>query len=141
MNNDVFLAGYADAEWRTEFKERIARDIVILDLYDANYPLLMEDGKAELVAQELESIEDCELVVFYLCKEWNSPYSMLQLGDAVGRGKQVIVHIGAGVSGATKIMRYCEYRGVVFVRNMDDLVENVEEYLSQSEMTKSLDLE
>jgi len=141
MDIDVYLAGYADAEWREDFKERIARDITIYDPFIQSYESLNTDGKAEQVAREFESIDNCKLIIFYLCKEWDSHYSMIQLGDAVGKGKQVVVHVELGMDSAEKITRYCEYRGIIVVNIMEDLVENVEEFLAQSEMAESLDLD
>ena len=138
MRNDVYLAGYADPEWRAEFKDKVARDVIVFDSFDHNYASLTPGGKAELIAKELENINDCELVVFYLCKEWDSSYSMIQLGDTVGQGRRVIVYVENGMDSEEKIVRYCEYRGIIVVSSMEDLIENVEEYLAQTELAKSL---
>jgi len=135
---DVYLTGYSKTEWRTEFKNRIARDITVFDPIDPNYDSFDDAAKANQVAKELENIEDSEVVLFYLCKNWDSAYSMLKLGDAVGRGKQVIVLIEPGTSSEEKITRYCEYRGVLVVDNLDDMVENVEECLAQADLVKAM---
>jgi len=135
---DVYLSGNADTGWRNDFKDRVARDITIFDPIDPKYSSFDEDEKANQIAKELETIEDSELVVFYLCSEWKSFYSMLKLGDAVGRGKQVIVLIEPGTESEEKITRYCEYRGVLVVDNMEDLVENVEECLAQADLIKAM---
>lgn len=138
---DVYLTGYAKTEWRTEFRNRVARDITVFDPIDPNYDSFDGTEKANQVAKELGNIEDCELIVFYLCKDWNSPYSMLKLGDAVGRGKQVFVLIEPGTISEEKIKRYIEYRGALAVTNMEDLVENVEECLAQADMVKAMSFE
>ncbi len=135
---DIYLAGYANTEWRNEFKDRIARDITIFDPLDPKYSSFDESEKANQIAKELELIEDSELIVFYLCPEWQSYYSMLTLGDAVGRGKQVIVLIKEGTESIEKITRYCEYRGVLIVDNIDEIVENAEEFIAQSDLVKAM---
>jgi len=135
---DIYLTGYTNTEWRTEFKNRIARDITVFDPIDPKYDSFNASQKANQVAKELKNIEDSEVVLFYLCREWDSAYSMLKLGDAVGRGKQVIVLIDADTKSAEKITWYCEYRGVLVVNNMDDLIENVEEYLAQADLVKAM---
>lgn len=136
---DVYLSGYSDTQWREEFKNRIAREVTIFDPIDPKYSSFNASEKANHIAKELENIEDCDIIVFYLCREWNSLYSMLQLGDSVGHGKQVAVLIEPGTESEEKITRYCEYNGVLLVDNMDDLVENVEEYLAQADLLKVTD--
>ena len=131
MLMDVYLAGYADTKWREEFKNTIARDIEISDPFDSKYNEFTSSEKANQIAKELENIENCQVVVFYFCPEWDSCYSILQLGDAVGRGKQVTVCLIPGSGTEEKIRRYCEYRGVLIVSNLEDLVVNTEEYLAQ----------
>jgi len=136
---DVYLSGYADTGWRSEFKDRIARDITIFDPIDPKYSSFNESEKANQVAKELENMEDAEVIVFYLCPEWKSFYSMLKLGDAVGRGKQIIVLLEPGTESGEKIARYCEYRGILIVEDLDDLVENVEECLAQADQVKAME--
>ena len=133
---DVYLAGYANTKWREEFKNTIARDIEIFDPIDSRYNEFTPSEKSNQIAKELEHIERCEIIVFYFCPEWDSCYSILQLGDAVGRGKQVVVCIIPGDGSEEKIRRYCEYRGVVTVNNLEDLIVNTEEYLGQVEILK-----
>ena len=60
---DVFLAGYADAKWRSEFGDKIARDITIFDSMTSVYHLLDNGAKANLVAEELQNIELCERIL------------------------------------------------------------------------------
>lgn len=137
---DVYLAGYANRLWRDKFIEQIDNDVEVYDPWIENYVSLNGAGKADQVARELEMIEECELIVFYLCKEWESRFSTLQLGDAVGRGKQVVICISDAIDGEAKIRRYCEYRGVIVTTNLEDLVTTVEEYLAEVELC-SADLE
>ena len=137
---DVYLGGYANTEWREEFKSQIARDITIFDPYDKEYDTFDAEAKANHIAKELEHIEQSEIVVFYMCKHWNSLYSMMQLGEAIGRGKQIIACIAEETEEIEKIERYCEYRGIPIVNNVDDLVANVEECIGQAEMLKSMEL-
>jgi len=136
---DVYLGGYADIIWRGEFKGKISRDISIFDPFETTYLTFDENEKANQIAKELEYIENSEVIVFYMCPEWNSLYSMTQLGDAVGQGKQVVVCLEGDVESEEKIRRYCEYKGIPIVENIDDLVENVEECIGQMEMLKSME--
>jgi len=131
---DIYLTGCSDTKWRTELKESVARDITIFDPIHPKYSSFNESEKANQVANELENLENCQIIVFHLPKNWNSAYSLLQLGDAVGRGKQVIVLLEPGVTAEEKITWYCEYYGVLLVDNLEDLVENIEECVAQMEL-------
>jgi len=134
---DVYLAGYADTKWREEFKNTIAMDIEVFDPFDKKYNEFTSSEKANHIAKEFTYVEQSEVVVFYFCPEWNSCYSILQLGDAVGRGKSVIVCLIPGTDSEEKLRRYCEFRGVLIVNNIEDLVVNTEEYLSQLEILEN----
>lgn len=136
--SDIYLAGYADTVWREEFKEKIANDIDVFDPFDENYDNLETHGKAELVAKELENMEKSSIIIFYICKEWVSLYGALQLGFATGLNKQIIVYLEEDAKSEEKIRRFCEYRGIVTVDTMDDLVENAEECVGQIELCKSI---
>jgi hypothetical protein len=131
---DVYLGGYAGTEWRNKFSDMIGDDITIFDPIEDGYDQFDDVQKANLVAKELQHIEESQIIIFYLTKEWNSQFSMLELGDAVGRGKQVVVCIDGKIDGEEKIRRFCEYRGVLFVDNLDDLVTVTEEFLGQIEL-------
>lgn len=136
---DVYLGGYANTKWREEFKNQIARDITVFDPYDEEYDSFNEEEKANHIAKELEHIEQSDIIAFYMCKHWNSLYSMMQLGEAIGQGKQIIACIEEETEDTKKIERYCEYRGIPVVDNVEDLVENVEECIGQAEMLKSME--
>jgi hypothetical protein len=132
---DVYLGGYADERWREEFCNGLNdEDITIFDPMHDDYGTFNESEKANQVAQELEMIESSSVIVFFLDPEWKSYFSMLQLGDAVGRGKQVIVCISGSIESEEKIRRYCEYRGALVADNIDDLVTYTEECLGQMEL-------
>ncbi len=131
---DVYLAGYPDVSWRKSFLSLVDEDVTVYDPIIDEYKDLNHKEKANLVASELESIEISEIIVFYLCKNWQSYFSMLQLGDAAGRGKQVVVCIADAIDSEEKIRRYCEYRGIIVVENLDDLASTVEEYLAEVEL-------
>jgi hypothetical protein len=131
---DVYLAGYPDISWRESFLSLIDESITVYDPIIDEYKRLNHEEKADLVASELEFIEKSEIIVFYLCKKWQSYFSMLQLGDAVGRGKQVVICIADTIDSEEKIRRYCEYRGIIVVESLDDLVSTVEEYLAEVEL-------
>ena len=131
---DVYLAGYADKEWRSEFMSSISNDIKVFDPMIQNYDELDEGEYADQVARELELAETSEVVVFYLDENWKSYFSMIQLGDTVGRGKQVVVCMPNDIESEAKIRRYCEYRGIGIADNLEDLVSSVEELLAETEL-------
>lgn len=134
MLYDVYLDGSFNPAWRNQFCDNLSDDIKICDLFEESYDQLDAVGKANLIAKELQFIEQSQVVVFYLHPEWKSHFTMLKLGDAVGRGKQVIVCIEGAIESEEKIRRYCEYRGVVIVETLDDLITVTEEYIGQIEL-------
>lgn len=132
---DVYLAGVSDRAWRETFKKTISEDIKVFDPVVDGYNELNEDGKANQVAREMTAMEEnCALVAFYFDSSWNGQSSMLELGNAVGRGKQVIVCLEGKVKGANKIQRFCEMQGVIIVSSLDELITTVEEYLGELAM-------
>ncbi len=138
---DVYLAGFADVNWRNEFKNAIARDISVFDPYDKNYEEFDEHEKANHIAKELETMDESELVIFCFCPQWDSLYSSIQLGEAMGKNLQVILYLQNPGDWSKKIQRYCEYRGIMIIEDMEDLVENVEEILAQSDLVESMDFQ
>ena len=131
MYYDVYLGGITSPQWRKDFKSQISSDISVFDPY---LDKLNEEDKIEQIARELYFIEQCEIVVFCLNSEKTSKSSRLQLGDAVGHDKQVIVCLDGNVEGSSYVEKYCEYRGVVVVFSVEDLVRTVEEYVAEVEL-------
>lgn len=138
---DVYLGGYTDTGWRNSFCDSLSEDISVFDPIVEGYEDFDITQKANQVAQELEMIETSSVVVFYLHENWKSYFSMLELGDAVGRGKQVIVCIDTPIDSEEKIRRYCEYRGMIIVSSLDELVTTVEECIGQMELCEVVNAE
>ena len=131
---DVYLGGIVDRTWRETFKNTISADIKVFDPVIDKYDTLNESERANESAREVLAAEKCALVVFYLDSSWLGQSNMLELGDAVGRGKQVVVCLVDKVIGDEKIRRYCELQGVIVVQSLDELVTTVEEYLAELAM-------
>jgi len=135
MNYDVYLGGASTSQWREEFKTQISSDISIFDPLLDEYQDLSEEAKANETARQLFHLENGNtLIVFYLDFNWNGTSSLLELGDSVGRGKQVIVCLDGEVMGEDKIRRYCEFRGVMIVESIEELVAMTESYLAEKEL-------
>lgn len=133
MYYDVYLGGVTTSEWREKFKSQISSDISVFDPYLEGFDTFTKGDKAEQIARELYFIEQCDIVVFYL-DTTQSKSVRLQIGDAVGHDKQVIVCLDKGVEGAPYIEHYCEYRGVILINTMEELVRTVEEYAAEVEL-------
>lgn len=134
---DIYLAGYADPKWRDEFNRQISNDINVFDPLVHNYKNLDDEERANQVAKEFELSETSEVVVFYFDENWKSYFSMVQFGDIVGRGQQVIACIPNKIESEEKVRRYCEYRGVIITASLEELVSTVEEMLAESELCEA----
>ena len=131
---DVYLAGYANEDWRDEFIKQISDDINVFDPIVHRYHEFSEEEYSNHVAKELELAETSELIVFYFDENWKSYFSMIQFGDIVGRGKQVIVCIPNKIESEEKIRLYCEYRGIVITESLEELIPSVESILAEKEL-------
>jgi len=133
MVYDVYLGGVMTPEWRKEFKSRISSDISVFDPYVETFVKFDNNEKTEQIAREFYSMNECDIIIFYL-DSTAAKSALLQLGDAVGNGKQVIVCLNESVPGETFIKRYCEFRGIVLVESMEDLVIVTEECAAELEL-------
>lgn len=132
---DVYLGGLSNRDWRSKFKNEISQDIAIFDPMVENYEAFNENARANEVARQLSAMQEkCAVLVFYLNSEWNGHSTLLEIGDAVGRGAQVIVCLDGVVKDEEKIRRYCEFHGVLTVSSLDDLITTVEEYMAELSM-------
>ena len=137
---DVYLGGLAENDWRENFKSKIGTDVGIFDPMVDGFDRYDDSERANQTAREFTHMQDqCALVVFYFKKNWLGINSLLQLGDSVGRGKQVFVCIdGSNGKPETldeeKIRNYCDYTGAPVLTSLNDLVMTVEEYLAELEM-------
>lgn len=132
MKYDVYLGGMSQSKWRTKVKEALPRDIKI---FDPLAETLDNTNMAEVYDQSAKQLYNLEngniVVVFYLNEEWNGSTTLLEIGDSVGRGKQVIVCLDGDVKYADKIRCYCDFRGALVVNSLDELISVVESCLSE----------
>ena len=134
---DLYLGGIAEVDWREQFRMHISDDITVFDPMIDGYESLSDLELSNQVARELYYIEECNLIIFYINNKWKGASTLLELGDAVGSDKSVIVCLDGKIKGGNKIKRYCEYRGVHVVSTIDELVMAAEEYLSQEELANT----
>ncbi|MHA2279817.1 MAG: nucleoside 2-deoxyribosyltransferase domain-containing protein [Promethearchaeota archaeon] len=132
---DVYLGGVTSPDWRKEFTSQVSSDISVFDPYIQKFGDYNAQDKAEQIAREFYFMDQSHVLVFYF-NEKSGKSARLQLGDAVGRGKQVIVCLDGKVPGKTFIKRYCEYRGILLVESLEDLVTTVEECSAELELCK-----
>lgn len=133
MMYDVYLGGVTTPKWRKEFKDQVSSDISVFDPYVETYSNYNKHDKSEQIAREFYFMSECEVIVFYLNSK-TAKSARLQLGDAVGNDKQVIVCLDGKVPGKTFIKRYCEFRGIILVESMEDLISTVEECAAELEL-------
>ncbi len=127
---DVYLGGVISPFWRKEFKSQISSDISVFDPYVDG---LKSKDKSEQIAREFYFMDQCELLIFYF-NDRAAKSARLHFGDAVGRGKQVVVCLDGKVKGKTFIKRYCDYRGILLADSLEDLVATVEECAAELEL-------
>jgi hypothetical protein len=129
---DIYLGGLSEPSWRAKFKSEISPDISIFDPMVENYETFSEHQRANERAHQFVVMQnECTVIVFYLNDKWKGHSTLLEIGDAVGRGIQVILCLDGKVKDAEKIQRYCEYHGVLVVNSLDDLITTVEEYMAE----------
>ena len=133
---DVYLGGVTTSTWRNEFKSQISSDISVFDPFVEEFKTFKKDDKAEQIAREFYFMEQCDIIVFYLDSTSIAKSARLQIGDAVGHGKQVIICIDGKVRGKTFIRRYSEYRGLIIVESLEELITTVEECAAELELCK-----
>ncbi len=132
---DVYLGGLSALSWRTELKSKISDDISVFDPTVDGHEEYDEGQRADEIARQLSVMQEkCAVIVFYLNSEWKGHSTLLELGDAVGRGAQVIMCLDGEVKGKEKVERYCEYHGVPIADSLEDLITTVEEYMAELAM-------
>lgn len=132
---DVYLGGLSDQTWRSKLKNEISQDITIFDPMVEDYESYDEGARANETARQLSTMQEkCAIIAFYLNAQWTGHSTLLEIGDAVGRGAQVIVCLDGEVKDLEKIQRYCEYHGVLLVDTLDDLITTIEEYMAELSM-------
>jgi hypothetical protein len=132
---DVYLGGLSDLSWRTKLKNEISQDISVFDPIVDGYDDFNENERANETARQLQVMQEkCAVIVFYLNSTWKGHSTLLELGDAVGRGGQVVMCLDGAVKDKEKIERYCEYHGVPVVYTLEELITAVEEYMAELAM-------
>lgn len=110
-----------------EFKAKICSDISI---FHVNSPIIPFEHESEQMAKEFYYLDTSKMVVF-IKDDGLTCLDGIKIGDAVGHGKQVILLLNQSNN---DLGRYCEYRGVTLVSNVDELVLETEEHIGQLEM-------
>lgn len=132
MQYDIYLGGVADRIWRSKLKRSMSKDLKIFDPMIRNYDKLSAELQLNQQAKEYSFLEnDNRVVIFYLDKTWKGTSTLLEIGDAVARGKQVVVCLDGTVKGKKDIQQYCEFRGVLLVYSLKELISTVKEMLSE----------
>ncbi len=132
---DVYLGGVSSTHWRKDFATQISSDISIFDPYIQDFSKYKSKDKVEQIAREFYFMDQSSILVFYF-NEKSGKSARLQLGDAVGNDKHVIVCLDGKVKGKTFIKRYCNYRGLLMTESMEDLVATVEACSAELELCK-----
>lgn len=128
---DIYLGGISEPTWRKYFKSKVSSKHVIFDPYVPNYKK-NKSNVDDLHAKQWYHLEnDNRLTVFYVNDKWSGASTLLEIGDCVGRNKQIIVCLEGNVVDREKICRYCEFRGVMITESIDDLVQATETFLSE----------
>lgn len=131
MNYDIYLGGIFKKEWR----EKLKASLPCVNICDPMVDDFDHEDVAKCydqTAKQLYHIENGNLLVlFYLNSEWNGTITLLEIGDAIGRGKQVVVCLDGDVRGCEKIRRYCEFRGAILTYSIDEMIETVHGYLHE----------
>lgn len=126
---DIYLAGSINSEWRNFFKGSISDGVKIFDPSVANFSELLPEQKDDCAAKEFTIMEEQScIVVFYFDKNWNGHTSLLELGNIVGKGKQVFICIEDGVVAKDKILNFCDFHGVYSTSSLEDLIATVGQY-------------
>lgn len=140
MMYDVYLGGVTTPEWRKKFKAQISSDVSVFDPYVESFSKYNKHDKAEQIAREFCFMSECRTIIFYFNSK-AAKSARLQLGDAIGNDRQVIVCMDGKVPGKTFIRRYCEFRGIILVESMEDLVSTVEECAAELELCQFSELD
>lgn len=129
---DIYLGGMCnDSKWKSDLKNKISKDIKIYDPQLDDYKKLNPEQKTNQMAKEVQVQQNCAIVIFYMNSGWKGTSTLLELGTAVGSGKQVIVCMDGKVKGSKQIEKYCEYHGINVCNSIDDLVLTIEEFIGE----------
>lgn len=134
MSYDVCLCGLEDVAWRNEFKEKISSDISVLDTFEKKVNRRSGKELAATIARQIGLVSECNIIVFYFNEKWNGMHGLIDLGDCIGQQKPIIVCLDGKVKNEHEMRRYCEFRGIQMVDNLDELITEVEEYAGQIEL-------
>ena len=135
---NIYLGGIIEAAWRDAFKKGIGSDVEIFDPVVEGYHELETVSQYNLLAKELFAMDQCDIAVFYLDGSDAGKSVRLKIGDAVGRGQQVVICLNGDVDGSEFLERFCEYRGVALTHTLPDLIETVKEIVDEINRVPSI---
>jgi len=143
---DVFLGGIKDdtcLQWRKIFKENISNDITIYDSVENGGNNKDSDQKMNnKIGEELFQLDHSKIGVFYFNgKAKIKSNAILELGNAAGQGKPIIVGIEDTNDdlNVRQIKSWCEGCGIPVVVGLENLVWSTEEYLAEMELCKDVE--
>lgn len=142
----IFLAGSIEMgsaiDWQSVFTESFEHDRVTLlnprrDEWDSTWEQSIINQKfTEQVEWELEYLESCDMVVFYLDPNTKSPISLMELGLILGLNNEnnrqkIIVCCPHGFYRKGNVDIICNKYFIDVVESLDDLIYEVKHYLSK----------
>jgi len=138
----IFLAGSIEMGKAENWQEKITENlkdfnVVLLnprrDDWDSSWKQSIEDEKfSEQVNWELDSLENCEVIVMYFDPNTKSPISLLELGLFARSGKlAVICPEGFWRKGNVDIT--CEKYKVTSFKTIDDFINKMKSWLKTRE--------
>lgn len=136
--SSVFLAGSIEmgkaVDWQTKLTEALSDlDVLVLNPrredWDSSWEQKKENAQfREQVEWELTALEDCDVIALYFDPATKSPITLMELGIHVGSGK-LVVCCPEGFYRKGNVDIVCETYGVTQVETLEDLIEEVRNFL------------
>lgn len=131
MRYDIYLGGISDKMWRETFKQQLPSNYSVLDPFVDNFFELKQEKQIEEIAKDFLMMDQAQVLVFYFNGSEKGQATRLKLGDAVGRGKQILVCVESGTPGENFLHTYFNYRGIPVYCSLNELVKETVEILEQ----------
>jgi len=139
---DVFLGGVScgtSAKWYERFQEELSDDITVYNGVcegDSNGDTAQEKNNNQV--KELCQLDHCKLAVFYFDDTSSTKAnSLMQLGNATGQGKPILVGIEKSdkLNAEIEMIRaFCQGCGIAIVDDLESLIWSTEEYLAELQL-------
>ena len=136
----IFLAGSIEMDqavnWQKRCEEVLSEKYILFnprrDSWDNSWEQSIKNEQfKEQVLWELNALEKADYIIMFIANNTKSPISLLELGLFAQSGKmKVVVEDGFWRKGNVDIV--CEKYGVEQFKNLDDLIENLNEEIQQS---------